>query len=314
MKKIRDYLSSFGIGLTLIAMLDSFCVKSFHRQIHWIHKVRVKKVKSYLLNKYRNVFEKYNNYCSATACDENYNIWILWWQGLDQAPEVVKIAVESIKRNCGNHKIVVLSQNNIGNYITIPKEIQDNLDKGNMTFTFLSDYIRVKLLSLYGGLWLDSTIYLSKKIDDIYDGKSFFSVKHQKDEKWHICKGYWTGFCLGAPAGDPLMCLAEEVFRTYWDNEHMLIYYLLIDCVFSVAYDVCPNIKKEIDDIPNNNSNVFCLVNSLNEIYVKEKFAELTKQGISKLSWKNQYYEKKAGILTNYGYIKMEYLNFKEKR
>ena len=34
-------------------------------------------------------------------------IWICWWQGLENAPEIVKCCVESICHNAGNHQVTI---------------------------------------------------------------------------------------------------------------------------------------------------------------------------------------------------------------
>ena len=46
--------------------------------------------------------------------DENYKdcIWICWWQGLENAPEIVKRCVASIQKHAGNHKIIMITDEN----------------------------------------------------------------------------------------------------------------------------------------------------------------------------------------------------------
>ncbi len=47
-------------------------------------------------------------------------IWICWWQGLDQAPELVKICVNSIRKNAGGHKVIILTEDNYKDYVDMP--------------------------------------------------------------------------------------------------------------------------------------------------------------------------------------------------
>ena len=46
--------------------------------------------------------------------DEQTHIWIsfVWWQGLEQAPNLVKVCVDSIKKNAGDHRVIVLTEDN----------------------------------------------------------------------------------------------------------------------------------------------------------------------------------------------------------
>ncbi len=36
-------------------------------------------------------------------------IWICWWQGIDQAPSIVKKCVDSIRKHAGNHKVIIIT-------------------------------------------------------------------------------------------------------------------------------------------------------------------------------------------------------------
>ncbi len=84
------------------------------------------------------------------------------------------------------------------NYIDLPENIIEKYKSGIIDFIKFSDIVRVTLLAKYGGVWLDSTIYIetSKKLE--YLENDFYTIRLKDEEKIpkFVPKGRWTGFCL----------------------------------------------------------------------------------------------------------------------
>ena len=140
------------------------------------------------LNKYHYILDKEFKICAE---DNKYSncIWQLWLQGFDNAPDIVKKCVKSVKYFCHDKKIIYLDEKNISNYITIPEHIMHKYKKGIISPAHFSDYIRVALLSKYGGLWLDSTILLTDKIpDEIFESKIFLFKDLGWFDQYDSCK------------------------------------------------------------------------------------------------------------------------------
>ena len=62
--------------------------------------------------------------------DDNEKIFTLWLQGEENAPELVKACFRSIRRHC-KQELVVLDENTIFDYITLPEEIMDIVKSQN---------------------------------------------------------------------------------------------------------------------------------------------------------------------------------------
>ena len=92
-------------------------------------------------------------------------IYILWFQGFDNAPEIVKKCVQSWKYYNPDWTIILLDNTNLNNYITLENYIIDIHNK-NINHTALSDIIRVIFLKLYGGLWVDSTTFCNRPLNE----------------------------------------------------------------------------------------------------------------------------------------------------
>ena len=87
-------------------------------------------------------------------------IWLLWLQGIDQAPFVVKKCIQSwITKNPG-WDIRILDKTNIHHYIELP-----DLSRKDITTASFSDVIRIYLLKEYGGIWIDSTVFCNIPLD-----------------------------------------------------------------------------------------------------------------------------------------------------
>ena len=92
-------------------------------------------------------------------------IWILWWQGWDQAPPIVLKCLQSWHHHHSplQWNIILLDKNNIGNFIDLKKVVSEQV-QNLMSLTALSDVIRWLLLYEYGGVWVDSTVFCHRPI------------------------------------------------------------------------------------------------------------------------------------------------------
>lgn len=212
-------------------------------------------------------------------------IWTLWWQGMEDAPNIVKVCFESMKTHANGAKVVILDKNTVNEYIDIPEHIRRKFQEGKISITHLSDIIRFQLLYKYGGLWVDSTILVTEDIPDwIYDS-DFYTIKNGvgKDDK-NIAKGKWTAFLLGGQAGQAVFQKMNQMFSNYWKKHDELVCYFLVDFYLKELYEKNDVFKKQIDDLPSYEGNVFALINAYGD---QIKYEREKQKGIfHKLSWK----------------------------
>ena len=91
-------------------------------------------------------------------------IYILWFQGFNNAPYIVKQCVESWKHYNKNWQIILLDRTNINQYINLKNYI--DLSNKKLLLAHESDIIRLCILKEYGGLWVDSTLFCNKPLDE----------------------------------------------------------------------------------------------------------------------------------------------------
>ena len=103
-------------------------------------------------------------------------IWILWLQGWDKIPEVVRLNLLSWRKYNKDWKIELLSESNLFNYIDLPEYILEK--RRQKKIKAYSDIIRLSVLNKYGGIWVDATVLcmqpLSKWIYEVIKPNGFW--------------------------------------------------------------------------------------------------------------------------------------------
>ena len=302
-KKIQMY-NEFGFKVAFA----SFCSSAFRHPMaitRWKDKVFIE----YLEKNYKNVIQKYKsfnfNQNNAQESSSNNLIWSIWWQGEENAPEVVKACFASVRRHCGDKKFKVITEKNFREYIQLPEHILKKVNAGVITLTHLSDILRMYLLYYYGGLWLDSTIFVVSDISDEIFKTEYFSIKTGFNPKsYAVTMGRWASFLQFAHKGSALCRFALECQLEFWKEHTIPIDYILIDYFFALAYQNFPEVKNMIDSVPLNNPEIETLRQLLNSQWDEEKFAALIRSTtFFKLTWKHKFEKNISGRETFYGHI-----------
>jgi hypothetical protein len=114
----------------------------------------------------------------------NKNIYILWFQGFENSPEIIKRCVESWKHYNPDWNIILLDNTNLSNYINLEEYI--DITNKDINYTALSDVVRVALLNVYGGLWVDATTFCNKPLNEWlfnYSNHGFFAFSKPSEDK-----------------------------------------------------------------------------------------------------------------------------------
>lgn len=214
-------------------------------------------------------------------------IWTLWWQGEKNAPEIVKKCFNNMKKYSNGARVIVLDRLNYVNYIELPEIIERKFKEGKITITHLSDVIRFLLLYKYGGLWMDSTIYISDYLPQNIFDYNFYSIKNGTEDKKNISKNRWTSFLLGGKAGNFVFNDISNMFVEYWKKYDDLACYFLIDFCLNNEYKKSTEFRNQIDLIPSYEGYIFKMANEMNDIEDIEKIGNLENIGLfQKLNWR----------------------------
>lgn len=129
-----------------------------------------------LLSYCHDQIDKINIASNSTIVDDDEyrqgvrTIWLFWYQGLENAPDVVKAAIKSWKHYHDNSKwnIIILDKWNMRYFVNfndmhISSSTLNTISTNDLIL--LSDLIRVYLLYKYGGVWIDATVLCHRSLD-----------------------------------------------------------------------------------------------------------------------------------------------------
>ena len=248
-------------------------------------------IQRHLQKKYSHVL-KDHRYTPGTPV-ENAPIWVFWWQGIEDAPELVKRCVASIRKNSGGHPVHIVSKENYTQYVSLPAAILDKIGNG-ITLTHFSDILRMNLLADHGGYWLDATIFVTRPLPACTFDSPVFTGRNPGFDKRNISNWRWTGYATAGWKGNSLFVLAKALFNSYWKQENHLIDYFLIDHMIHMIYEAVPGVRDQIDSIPVNNTAQQLLYDAFfqsAESVRLEDFLQREDTWLYKLTWKTAYPE-----------------------
>ena len=251
------------------------------------------------------VIEKYSNANNKGEFICNSPIWVCWWQGAGSAPLIVKKCIESIKGNNKKRPVHIIDQDNYDKFLDIPDYILELVRDGKIRLANLADYMRVALLSKYGGLWIDATVFCSKEVPEECFSFPFFSCKG-KSAFGYISNGRWTAYFIGGWSNNLIFSFVKEAFEEYWKNNTYTIDYFLIDYLIHLAYSSIPAAKEMIDSVPLNNQHRYFLRDAMLSEKAASDFSKYIFEDtyVYKLSYKALYGTKTTdGKETIYSYL-----------
>ena len=279
-------------------------------------KIKIKLLRLFLRKRYDYVIQKYKNYVPQRT--ENYLldntgvVWSMWWQGEENAPETVKLCLASIRKHCGVHKFVIITKDNLHEYLDLPEHITSKVEAGYISFTHLSDIIRVNLLAKYGGLWLDSAMFLANDLPDEVFATEYYTCKYiQSKYNVRVPKCKWVIGIFGARRKSCLFCFIAEMFSEYLKTHNKFLDFYLTDQILVTAFYNIPEVYNEWEKIPYNNPEWFSLYEECKDgkEWNPEFFAELASSTtIHRLTYKSEYDKRtKDGKETFYAHLLAEY-------
>lgn len=182
--------------------------------------------------------------------------WIMWWQGINQAPALVYKNICSLQKMLGKDNVVIINKSNYTEYTNISSNILDKFSKKQISITTLSDIIRFNILKINGGYWIDSTVVISdifKKYFDNVDKKYFFTLSTKNDKKAYrnISYSKWTLWFLGGVPNLNFFRYMDKFYEIYFSNHQLAIDYFLTDDVIAHYYFTHKDFRKYCEQTEN---------------------------------------------------------------
>lgn len=278
-KYVKNFGLSFSFKRGLYGLLYKMTKNAKYKDL------RFKNTLKYLDKHFGNLLQDSEN---EDQIKSDFKVFVFWAQGFENAPEIVKSCVSSIKENFKNHDVVLIDSSNFKTFVNIPDYILKKVENKTISLTHFSDILRVCLLEKYGGVWIDATCYLTASISHEITKYSFYSNKLNNDgSKLFVSKGRWSAFFLCSNKGNQIITNLKNLFFEYWKTHDTLIEYYLIDYAITLQYSKFENIKKAIDEVPENNPEIHTLSSLLFETFDKKIFNDICfSTSLFKLSYK----------------------------
>ncbi len=211
----------------------------------------------------------------AVKNDAKEKIFTMWLQGEEKAPDLVKACFRSVRKNC-KQELVILDENTVFDYITLPEEIVAKYRAGKIARAHFADICRVELLYTHGGIWLDSTGFATAPIPDWIIKEDFFV--YMAGEHVGSPYSYIQNCFIRARKGAYLLAAWRAMIHNFWLNEPREFDYFMHQLMFKALVQNSDTAKKYFDKMPHVDQDPTHAVwwDIANEPYTKELFEKYT--------------------------------------
>ena len=95
------------------------------------------------------------------------------WFGKKDKPDIVNHCINSWKKVLDDYEIIEWNEDNFD--VESNTYVKQAYESGK--FAFVSDFVRIKALYDYGGIYLDTDVEVFKKFDDLLDNETFWGFE-----------------------------------------------------------------------------------------------------------------------------------------
>lgn len=225
---------------------------------------------------------------------EKRYVWSCWWQGEENAPELVKKCWESQRKKMpAGTEHIIITWDNYQNYVELPGYVVEKAESGSILPAHLADIIRCCLLYKYGGVWLDATVYMTDRLPEACF--AYEILTRSTGEKIYRTGVSWVTWFLGGRKGQELYRFLMEAFFYYLREHEEILHYYMIDFLIAIACNEIEGIEETFRKIPVNNENAAELQKYLAAAYDRELYQACTERGfLQKLTYKGSGYQENS--------------------
>lgn len=244
-------------------------------------------------------------------------IWQYWAQGIENANDTAKLCFASVDRYKGDYEVIRITDDNLEDYLELPDFIAEKRKNSVFKPVFFSDLLRVALINVYGGIWLDASILLTETIPAQYSDYDFFMFSRDPNsvnKNWgtgdkHVyfswrdtLKVKYLSSIIYGRASSKLSSIMLDLLLHFWKTEEAIPHYFFFQIMINELREVGVvdfDFPVKDDTLPH-----------LLQFKMKEKFdhsefeAIKAQASMHKLSLHDTLKEKTLlGDLTYYGYL-----------
>jgi hypothetical protein len=215
--------------------------------------------------------------------------FVMWWQGEELAPPIVKACIASLRKNLEGFTPIVITAETYKSFTEIDRDLIGLFESGRISLTHFSDIVRVNLLKINGGVWVDATVLATAPTALVRSPDGFISRRGSPSPiAENVSAQRWSAYLLGGPRDLQIWPFLGDFFTTYWRHHTRMVDYHLIDYALSLAYDRdIAGFRSSIDNLPKSQPDIHRLSRQLRAPALGfELGGDLGETTLSKLSWK----------------------------
>lgn len=235
---VREY-ARMGIlwPMAKVVLRNPFSRESYKRA----YLVALSKIEPYLADKYGPMIQERKAFYSTESFEHHKRkiIWFCWLQGLENAPQIVKVCYASMYKHFPEREIKLIDDSNWCKYVKMPDYILEKWQKRKIPPANFSDLLRLELLIRYGGTWVDATVLCtgSNQTKDYFDADLFmFQYRSPGSDQW---RGIGNWFITACTNNEVLMVLRDMLFA-YWKDYDCTLDYYIFHLFFTMLSEIYP--------------------------------------------------------------------------
>ena len=179
--------------------------------------------------------------------DARDKVFTLWFQGEENAPELVQACFRSMRRHF-KQELIVLDESNLYDYVSLPEEIVKKYRAGKIKTAHFADICRLDLLYRHGGYWIDSTCYATAPIPDWIEEQDFFMYLTEKEygSVYSFCQNCF----IRARKGDYLLAAWRSMVLDFWMHQTVRMDYFQHQLMFKALVQNDPRAREHFARMP----------------------------------------------------------------
>lgn len=234
-------------------------------------------------------------------------IWSAWLQGLDNAPEMVNVCLESHQKHLPGYEFRVLDMENYRQWVELPEWVEEKYARGMIPAALFSDVLRVAVLKRYGGVWMDASVLctgfgnqqLQKQWTEVENSRFAVFRYYRKGDRYPSGLSNWF---IAATPDNIVLTSVYDMLTAYWRDYDCTIDYYMMHLFIRCALKAFPEMERGMPKL--NSRYSFFLGDALSRTYSQEAWQELVDHvAIHKLNYRKAD-EARKNPLSYYNFIR----------
>ena len=180
------------------------------------------------------------------------------------------------------YQLFVVTEANYRELVTFPPYIEQKYREGKISRAHFSDLLRLALLTKYGGVWIDATVYCSEDAGAFFAKQPLFAYQHI----WRGAPGiHASSWLIAAIPHHPILEATLTLLDRYWQDHDALVHYYTFQFLWYMAAEKYLTLWRrmpQFSDVPPE-----LLANELLTPYSEQRMAEFRRMSdFHKLTYK----------------------------